>query len=138
MASSDVSAVKFIARMQWVACGHGQGYITVYSYGDDRLTEIKRFQAEEGTVHALAVHPTLPYLLSSCKCNLIKLWDWEQGWVCSREFSSSSTDRYNMREMTFSPKDPISFACLDDDGEINVGTPPPPHTHTPHICQIRS
>jgi coatomer subunit beta' len=120
--SSEVSAVKFIARMQWVACGHGQGYIIVYSYVNDRLTEINGFQAdEEGTVNALAVHPTLPYLLSSCKCNLVKLWDWDQGWICTRQFSTSSTDRYDTREMTFNPKDASSFASLDDDGEIHVG-----------------
>jgi coatomer subunit beta' len=119
---SAVSAVKFIARMQWVACGHSQGYISVYSYANDRLTEIRRFQAdEEGPVNALAVHPTLPYLLSSCKCNLVKLWDWDQGWICTRQFSTSSTDRYGTREMTFNPGNANSFASLDDDGEINVG-----------------
>ena len=27
------------------------------------------------------MHPTMPYLLSSSDDMLIKLWDWEKGWI---------------------------------------------------------
>lgn len=120
---SSISSVKFIARMQWVACGDHNGYISVYTYADDRLTGFMRFKAEEGRVHALvlAVHPTLPYLLSSSTSNLIKLWNWDQQWMCTRKFSnSSSTDIFSTRRMIFNPKDANSFASLDNNGEINV------------------
>ncbi|CAL5077158.1 unnamed protein product [Urochloa decumbens] len=116
------SSVKFIARMQWVACGDYGGYITVYTYAENRLTEIMKFRAhhKDDGVRPLAVHSSLPYLLSSSKANLIKLWDWDQGWMCTRIFSCSSTSRYYMCEMVFNPKDANSFACLDNHGEIKI------------------
>lgn len=84
--SALIFSVKFIARMQWVACGDFHGYISVRTYLDDKMSEIKRFRAENDMVTALAVHPTHSYLLSCSKDNLIKLWDWEQGWMCARKF----------------------------------------------------
>jgi WD40 repeat protein len=39
---------------------------------------------------SLAVHPTLPYLLSSSDDMLIKLWDWEKGWICTQIFEGHS------------------------------------------------
>ncbi|CAO1939867.1 unnamed protein product [Urochloa humidicola] len=114
---SVVTSVKFIARMQWIACGdYYDGYITVYTYAGNGLAEIMRFQAEEGPVQALAVHPILPYLLSSSKCNLIKLWDWDQGWKCTKKFSSTRSTH----EMSFNPEDPNSFVSLDYHGNINI------------------
>ncbi|OEL21347.1 hypothetical protein BAE44_0017633, partial [Dichanthelium oligosanthes] len=83
------------------------------------LTKIKEFQAEEYYVCALAVHPTLPYLLSSSRFNLIKLWDWDQGWICTRKFSSEIGRNYDTSEITFNPKDANSFASAGIDG-INV------------------
>lgn len=114
---SIVTSVKFIARMQWIACGdYYDGYITVYTYADNSLTEIKRFQAEEGPVHALAVHPTLPYLFSSSKCILIKLWNWDQGWMCTRNFSCTRSTH----QMAINPNDAKSFVSLDYHGDINI------------------
>jgi coatomer subunit beta' len=112
-----VTSVKFIVRMQWIACGdYYNGYITVYTYADNRLTEIKKFQAEDGPVHALAVHPTLPCLLSCSKNSVIKLWDWDQGWMCTRKFSCTRSTH----QMTFNPKHVNSFVSLDYHGDINV------------------
>ncbi len=39
---------------------------------------------------SLAVHPTMPYLLSSSDDMLIKLWDWEKGWMCTQIFEGHS------------------------------------------------
>ena len=36
------------------------------------------------------MHPTLPYLLSSSDDMLIKLWDWEKGWICTQIFEGHS------------------------------------------------
>jgi hypothetical protein len=120
----NFGAVKFIARMQWVVCSINT-CVVVYTYADNRLTEIKRFQVYHKfslgqTKSSLAVHPTLPYLLSSSKAksedNLIQLLDWDKGWTCIRKFKCSR----DVREMTFDPKDAYSFASLNYNGEINV------------------
>ena len=39
---------------------------------------------------SIAVHPTMPYLLSSSDDMLIKLWDWEKGWACTQIFEGHS------------------------------------------------
>lgn len=36
------------------------------------------------------MHPSLPYLLSSSDDMLIKLWDWEKGWICTQIFEGHS------------------------------------------------
>ena len=36
------------------------------------------------------MHPTLPYLLSSSDDMLIKLWDWDKGWMCTQIFEGHS------------------------------------------------
>jgi WD40 repeat protein len=86
--------------MQWVASGDSDGCITIYTYAENMLTEVTKFQAHKDGIRALAVHPTLPYLLSSPECNLIRLWDWDQGWKPCKYANS--------------------FAKLGTDGEIKV------------------
>ena len=39
---------------------------------------------------SIAVHPSLPYILSSSDDMLIKLWDWEKGWTCNQIFEGHS------------------------------------------------
>ena len=39
---------------------------------------------------SIAVHPSMPYLLSSSDDMLIKLWDWEKGWACTQIFEGHS------------------------------------------------
>ena len=39
---------------------------------------------------SIAVHPSLPYILSSSDDMLIKLWDWEKGWICTQIFEGHS------------------------------------------------
>ena len=36
------------------------------------------------------MHPTLPYLLTCSDDMLIKLWDWDKGWVCTQVFEGHS------------------------------------------------
>ena len=36
------------------------------------------------------MHPSLPYILSSSDDMLIKLWDWEKGWICTQIFEGHS------------------------------------------------
>jgi len=124
----DIKSVKFIARMNWVACGDNKGRVTVYKYEDNRLTKLKTiFNAGLNKVHTLAVHPSRPYLLTILPgSDLIQRWDWDQDWTCTGKFvPPEQDDDYTMAEITFNPKDDNTFACSRlreslDDTEILV------------------
>ena len=66
-----------------------------------------------------AVHPTLPYVLSSSDDMLIKLWDWEKGWICTQIFEGHS---HYVMQVTFNPKDTNTFASASLDRTIKVYT----------------
>lgn len=52
-------------------------YIRVYNY--NTTERIKAFEAHQDYIRSLAVHPTLPYVLSASDDMTIKLWDWDKG-----------------------------------------------------------
>ncbi len=39
---------------------------------------------------SIAVHPTLPVMLTCSDDMLIKLWDWDKGWQCTQIFEGHS------------------------------------------------
>ncbi|CAL5034601.1 unnamed protein product [Urochloa decumbens] len=113
-----IFSVKFIARMQWVVYGDFHGFISVRTYVD-KLSEIKSFRAENDVVTALAVHPTHSYLLSCSKDNLIKLWDWDQGWMCAQKFSCYGEGIRCDGVLMFNPNDANTFAFVSTHGHAN-------------------
>jgi coatomer subunit beta' len=84
--TADVPArcAKFIARKQWVATGSDDMIIRVYNY--NTMEREKMFEAHSDYIRSIAVHPTLPYLLSCSDDMFIKLWDWDKGWKCVQVF----------------------------------------------------
>jgi coatomer subunit beta' len=42
------------------------------------------------TCRCIAVHPTLPVFLTSSDDTLIKLWDWDKGFMCVQQFEGHS------------------------------------------------
>lgn len=60
-----------------IVCGSDDYHIRVYNYNTNE--RIAMFEAHGDYIRSLAVHPTLPLLLSSSDDMLIKLWDWEKG-----------------------------------------------------------
>lgn len=89
-----VRTAKFVARKQWVVTGADDFFVRVYNY--NTMDKIKSFEAHSdyircvcrrslsevdsliATHRSIAVHPTLPYLLTSSDDMLIKLWDWDK------------------------------------------------------------
>jgi coatomer subunit beta' len=112
-----VQAAKFIAREKWVVAGDGNGWIHVYNY--DKHKEVKSFEAHDSCIAALAGHPTHPFVLSSSSDDhhVIRLWDWDKGWECTREFQGH-TDR--VTQLKFNPKDADCFASTSLDGTVKV------------------
>lgn len=74
-----VRTCKFVARKQWVITGSDDMCIRVFNY--NTMEKLKSFEAHSDYIRCIAVHPTAPYILSSSDDMLIKLWDWEKGWI---------------------------------------------------------
>ncbi|KAF8049763.1 hypothetical protein N665_2121s0004 [Sinapis alba] len=125
-----VRSAKFIARKQWVVAGADDKYISVYNY--NTMKTVKVFEAHSDFIRCVAVHPTLPYVLSSSDDMLIKLWDWEKSWACTQIFKGHS---HYVMQVTFNPKDTNTFASASLDGTIkiwNLGSPDPNFTFDAH------
>jgi len=110
-----VRSAKFVARKQWVVAGADDMYIRVYNY--NTMDKVKVFEAHSDYIRCVAVHPTLPYVLSSSDDMLIKLWDWEKGWACTQIFEGHS---HYVMQVTFNPKDTNTFASASLDRTIKV------------------
>ncbi|XP_066336942.1 uncharacterized protein [Miscanthus floridulus] len=127
---------KFIAREKWIVVGSDWGFIKVYSCIAMRnfkglksclFSEIKKFQAHEHASDiSLDVHPTGPFLLSASSSRrhssrwtglgTIKLWDWENGWVCIRTFDT----QIDLSQVKFNPMDPNRFVTVSSTGDAKV------------------
>ena len=90
-------------------------FIRVYNY--NTMDKVKVFEAHTDFIRCVAVHPTLPYVLSSSDDMLIKLWDWEKGWMCTQIFEGHS---HFVMQVTFNPKDTNTFASASLDRTIKV------------------
>ncbi|KAI8544408.1 hypothetical protein RHMOL_Rhmol08G0294200 [Rhododendron molle] len=126
-----VRSAKFIARKQWVVAGADDMFIRVYNY--NTMDKVKVYEAHTDYIRCVAVHPTLPYVLSSSDDMLIKLWDWEKGWVCTQIFEGHS---HYVMQVTFNPKDTNTFASASLDRTIkiwNLGSPDPNFTLDAHL-----
>ncbi|CAL9117847.1 unnamed protein product [Musa textilis] len=125
-----VRSAKFIARKQWVVAGADDMFIRVYNY--NTMDKIKVFEAHTDYIRCVAVHPTLPYVLSSSDDMLIKLWDWDKGWMCTQIFEGHS---HYVMQVTFNPKDTNTFASASLDRTVkiwNLGSPDPNFTLDAH------
>lgn len=90
-------------------------YIRVYNY--NTTERIKAFEAHQDYIRSLAVHPTLPYVLSASDDMTIKLWDWDRNWDCLQTFEGHS---HYVMQVEFNPKDPNTFASASLDRSIKV------------------
>ncbi|CAO2145652.1 unnamed protein product, partial [Urochloa humidicola] len=105
----SIESAKFIAGKQWFAAGDDCGSIHVYAYTTkEKVKEIKVEDDGESSVYQLAVHPTESLLLTGSK-STIKLWDWDQGWTCTREFNLLGNNIY-LLHLEFGPSGTNTFA----------------------------
>jgi coatomer subunit beta' len=110
-----VRSAKFIARENWIVAGADDKFIRVYNY--NTLEKIKEFEAHNDFIRCVAVHPTLPYVLTSSDDMVIKLWDWEKDWTCTQIFEGHS---HYVMQVAFNPEDNLTFASASLDGTIKV------------------
>ncbi|PNT63875.1 uncharacterized protein LOC100845829 isoform X1 [Brachypodium distachyon] len=110
-----VHAAKFIEREKWIIAGDGNGCIHVYSYEEKEPTS---FDAHDSGITSLAVHPTQTVVLSfSHDDHLIKLWDWEKDWECTRTFQGHTN---RVTQITFNPNGADSFTSVSRDGKVKI------------------
>uniref|UniRef100_A0A0E0G2U9 Coatomer subunit beta' n=1 Tax=Oryza nivara TaxID=4536 RepID=A0A0E0G2U9_ORYNI len=125
-----VRSSKFIARKQWIVAGADDMFIRVYNY--NTMDKVKVFEAHTDYIRCVAVHPTQPFVLSSSDDMLIKLWDWDKGWMCTQIFEGHS---HYVMQVTFNPKDTNTFASASLDRTVKVwslGSPDPNFTLDGH------
>lgn len=90
-------------------------FISVYNY--NTMDKVKAFEAHVDYIRCLSIHPTLPYVLSSSDDMLIKLWDWEKGWICTQFFEGHS---HYIMYVSINPKDTNTFASASLDHTVKV------------------
>lgn len=90
-------------------------YVRVYNY--NTMDKVKVFEAHTDYIRCVAVHPTLPCVLSSVDDMLIKLWDWEKNWICTQIFEGHS---HYVMQVTINPKDTNTFASASLDRTVKV------------------
>ena len=49
-------------------------------YNYNTMERVHDFEAHSDYLRSIAVHPTLPYIITSSDDMTIKLWDWEKRW----------------------------------------------------------
>ncbi|XP_037423780.1 uncharacterized protein LOC119288251 isoform X2 [Triticum dicoccoides] len=107
-----VSCVKFIARMKWIVAMTPPGNLHVYDCAC--VTNIENITTIEPsnftTAPILAVHPSMPYVLSPDTV----LLDWELRWMRTQTF------RLGLMTVAFNPWDAYSFASGSLDGYVEV------------------
>jgi len=58
--------------------------ITVFNY--NTLERQHVVDAHMDYIRCLAVHPTLPIVLSGSNDKTIKMWNWDKNWACQKVF----------------------------------------------------
>ncbi|EMS52657.1 Coatomer subunit beta'-2 [Triticum urartu] len=133
--SATVRFLKFIARKQWFLAGADDGFIHVCTYGTEIVQQITSFRAGSSSVTAMTIHPTQPYVLSSAYESPIRLWNWEEGWQCTRTFDDEHSG--TVRQITFNPKDANCFASASEDQTVwNLDSPKSSYTLFGHLAQV--
>lgn len=132
----EVLTAKFVSRKQWIVAGGGDGQIYVYSYNTMKI--VTSFDALSNQVTSLAVHPTQPYVLSTSYDLIIKMWDWENGWKCTRVFKEEHSS--SVMQVAFNPKDTTVFTSVSKDLTLKIWSVDSPRsklTLQGHSCSVR-
>lgn len=111
-----VMVVKFIARKECIVALTSDGNLHVYDCPCVTKIEKTTHVKPVSGCSVLAVHPTLPSVLSASNTGLIVL-DWDQAWEQTQEFQTYN----NPGSVAFNPGDDKCFTGgFRDDGEIKV------------------
>jgi len=125
-----VRAAVFIARKHWIVTGSDDMKVRVYNY--NTMERVYDFEAHSDYLRSIAVHPTLPYIITSSDDMTIKLWDWEKRWENVQVFEGHT---HYVMQVAINPKDNNQFASASLDKTIkvwNLGSSVPNYTLEGH------
>jgi coatomer subunit beta' len=72
------------SSQQWVVIGSDDMFMPAFTY--NTMDREKMWEAHADIIRSIAVHPSLPYILSCSDVMLIKLWDWDTGFPPVKSF----------------------------------------------------
>eukprot|EP00922_Rhytidocystis_sp_ex-Travisia-forbesii_P049827 GHVS01074137.1.p1 GENE.GHVS01074137.1~~GHVS01074137.1.p1 ORF type:complete len:979 (+),score=202.78 GHVS01074137.1:328-3264(+) len=91
--------------------------MSIRAYNYNTLEKVKVIEAHTDYIRYLAVHPTLPYVLSASDDMTVKLWDWSQDWNRVQTFEGHA---HYVMMCQWNPKDTHIFATASLDRAIRV------------------
>jgi coatomer subunit beta' len=115
--NAPVRCAKFVARKQWIIVGADDTKIRVYNYNTSE--KLKVVDEHTDFIRYLAVHPTLPYIISCSDDQTIKLFDWDKNW---QKINSYEDHEHYIMQVAINPKDPSMFASASLDRTIKIWT----------------
>lgn len=108
-------AAKFAVRENWFVASSDDLRLSVFNYNTHE--KVTGFEAHTDYIRSVAVHPTLPLVLSSSDDMSIKLWDWSKNWANTMVFEGHT---HYVMMVVFNPKDTNTFATASLDRTIKV------------------
>lgn len=112
-----IHSIKFIAGA-WFAAGDRNGFVHVYTNPYNETGKVKEFEAHcDKALSHLAVLPECELLLTaSYDDKSIKLWDWSQGWACTRVIDTHA----NVYDLIINPRGTNTFASRNLFNDVKV------------------
>ncbi|KAJ1677261.1 Coatomer subunit beta', partial [Spiromyces aspiralis] len=89
--------------------------VRVFNY--NTREKVKEFSAHQDYIRAIAIHPTLPYVLTGSDDTSIKMWNWDKNWKCIQTFTGHN---YFVMSISINPKDTNTFASASLDKTVKV------------------
>lgn len=117
VAPVPVRTAKFIARKNWFIAGADDHQLRVYNYNTSE--KLAQFEAHPDYIRSLAIHPTLPLVLTASDDMSIRLWDWDKNWKHIQTFEGHT---HFIMHIVFNPKDSNTFASASIDRTVKVWT----------------
>jgi len=112
-------AARWISRKSWIVSGSDDHYLRVFNYGtmSSPIEKMLEWEAHDDYIRAIAVHPSLPLILSASDDRTIKSWDLENEFSHVKTFEGHS---HYVMMVKINPTDPNSFASASLDGTIKT------------------
>eukprot|EP00928_Gymnodinium_smaydae_P092345 TRINITY_DN7619_c0_g4_i1.p1 TRINITY_DN7619_c0_g4~~TRINITY_DN7619_c0_g4_i1.p1 ORF type:complete len:983 (-),score=256.05 TRINITY_DN7619_c0_g4_i1:18-2636(-) len=90
-------------------------HVRMFNY--NTLEKVHEIEAHTDYIRYVAVHPSMPYVLSASDDMSIKLWDWDKGCQCAQVFEGHA---HYVMMVQWNPRDSSGFASCSLDRSLKV------------------
>ena len=123
-----VRAAIFVARKSWVVTASDDGFIRVFNHNlkcdyssfEQEVGQpsfLTRFQAHSDYMRSVVAHPYHSLLLTCGDDMMVKVWNWENNWVCQQVFKCHS---HYVMAVRINPENSNIFATASLDKTVKV------------------